>query len=72
MFSSNSICYQEGSISIGQNDSFNEAVTVEEKDNKLQLSATMGMMGFGKISDIETKEDAAAYLWERILSTLEY
>lgn len=72
MFSSNSICYQEGSTSIGQNNSFNEAIIVEEKDNKLQLNATMGMMGFGKISDIETKEDAAAYLWERIINTLEY
>lgn len=72
MFSSNSICYQEGSISFGKNNSFNEVISVEVKHNELQLNATMGMMGFGKMSDIKTKEDAAAYLWERIINTLEY
>jgi hypothetical protein len=69
MFSTNGIGYSEDARSVGQRNSYNDYLTVEEKEGELGLRTGMGIMQVD--NRFATKEKAAEYLWKRHTSRLE-
>lgn len=71
-YSSNSICYSEGSFDIENDNSYNDWLHIE--NDEIDLGFRLSNMWFGKHEytdkDIINTEDAAKYLWERFISTL--
>ena len=72
-FTGEGIAYAEGSISISENNSYNELLTVEQEDNILALRMLMGG-GFGYQGPTSglTPAQAAESLWQRFIAPLAY
>ncbi len=70
--SSNSICYSEGSFDIENDNSYNDWLYIA--DDEKELGFKLSNMWFGKHSfsdkEIVNDKEAAQYLWERFISTL--
>jgi len=67
----NTIYYNEGTISSGQN-SFNDYLTVEDNGEELRLKISGMDIGIRVDEHLVTKEKGAEYLWKRLTAHLEY
>jgi hypothetical protein len=71
--SSTSILYSEGSMSIGNNDSYNDYLSIEDDGLNLFFRLSNMWFGFsGKGDDRVDEIGAAEYLWKRFTSHLEH
>jgi len=73
LFNNQSICLRLGKHNIENSEnSYNEIISIDEKDNQLFLKVTMGSLDYSNSSGLKSKEKIAEYIWSGITRPLEY
>lgn len=73
LFNKQSICLRLGKHNIENSEnSFNEVISINERENELILNVTMGSLNYGNSSGLNSKEKIAEYIWTGITRPLEY